>query len=774
MRKKHKRIRKCLSMVLGFIMIIALFPVNVLADSAEPFDTEVVNMELDEEETELSADPSDPDGEEKEADPSADLSDMDGEEEDTELSADLSDQAEDPELSTDLSDPDGKEEETEPSADPSELGEAEEEMDPSVYPAEPDSPAPEKDVPDPTETEETVTPLEEEESSSVAETPEAETVLFSAGSLSHKGTDYSVKVTYGPEARIPEGSSLKVFEIKEGSPEYSLYFASAAAAVKGNGEVSVAARFFDISIIDKEEHEVSPASDVSVAIYYETPENVPEGDAADVVHFDDQTGGLELMPVDASSDDMVQFNTDGFSVYGVIYTVEFHFGSYSWTIDGGQSVRLSELLAKLGITSDSNVSIADVEQVLFSDSSLISIQKTNDGDWMLESLKPFDTQETLTLVLKNGIRLDIAVTDDNNRNGGVPESTELVNFLQDVVIYGASLNGEGQYVIVEGEEYNIVLSFAEGSTYQFDNYEPLTYTMPDGLKVLREQTGSLTINIVYRNDTYQVGGSFDLKEDGTLTIEFDHEDPDFPILLVATNVSFRFSYYACFTDDEFPIEYSDTIEKDIIFDEPEPGKAYAEKTASYDETTGVFTYTVTVTADGDVQNVNVKDSIIGNALIFNKNSITVNPEGLSYEDNEAENGFDYTFASMTDGQTITITYTASVDFSMDEDNDGKITADQTKNTLTVDPDPGDPHHSEYSREITYKSITKSNGTEAGDINIDGKEYRILNWTINYNPLALVAVGGDVIKDVISTESASSAASLAKWATTPSLITLSRR
>ena len=56
--------------------------------------------------------------------------------------------------------------------------------------------------------------------------------------------------------------------------------------------------------------------------------------------------------------------------------------------------------------------------------------------------------------------------------------------------------------------------------------------------------------------------------------------------------------------------------------------------------------------------------------------------------NVGENGFGLTFDSMTEGQEITITYSANVNFLQDTDGDGKITADQTKNTVTVEPEGG--------------------------------------------------------------------------------------
>ncbi|MBQ1892062.1 MAG: hypothetical protein II164_06950, partial [Firmicutes bacterium] len=334
-------------------------------------------------------------------------------------------------------------------------------------------------------------------------------------------------------------------------------------------------------------------------------------------------------------------------------------------------------------------------------------------------------------------------------SGGVQESDDLSNFLVNAVVSGVTQDDNGAYVVEEGKDYSIILSFAESTSYQFDNDGTLTYQLPAGIKVLMEQTGPLKINIIYKGRTYQVDAAFDLNEQGLLSIAFDHDDPDYPRLEESTNVSFRFRYYAQFDGTSTHIKFSDDVERDIVFDEPEPGQVFASKSAEYDEREGVFHYTVTVTATGDVTDVNVRDVISGNALIFN-NDVEVTGNSSNYTSNSSTNGFDYTFESMAEGEEITITYSAKVDFSKDSDNDGKITADQTKNSVTVEPDPGDPHTSEYSREITYKYTVKKDGQESGTTESGDK---IIDWEIEYNPLAIVSVRGDTITDRISADSA---------------------
>ena len=59
--------------------------------------------------------------------------------------------------------------------------------------------------------------------------------------------------------------------------------------------------------------------------------------------------------------------------------------------------------------------------------------------------------------------------------------------------------------------------------------------------------------------------------------------------------------------------------------------------------------------------VRVKDVISGNVLIVN-NDVQVTGHSSSYTDHGATNGFDYTFASMQEGEEITIKYSAKIDY----------------------------------------------------------------------------------------------------------------
>ena len=89
------------------------------------------------------------------------------------------------------------------------------------------------------------------------------------------------------------------------------------------------------------------------------------------------------------------------------YTVDFHYMDIDFSIIGESTIYLSELFEILGV--DENA--ADAVKVEFSDPELIQINQ-EENDWLLTSLQPFDTEETLTVTMKDGTVYVIAVTDD--------------------------------------------------------------------------------------------------------------------------------------------------------------------------------------------------------------------------------------------------------------------------------------------------------------------------------------------------------------------------
>ncbi|MBO5567938.1 MAG: VWA domain-containing protein, partial [Clostridia bacterium] len=220
---------------------------------------------------------------------------------------------------------------------------------------------------------------------------------------------------------------------------------------------------------------------------------------AQVIHFGKQPEVLNAESIGAN----VSFETSSFSVYGVVYTVDFSYEVdgkvYRFSMPGGGFVSLTDLVEVLGIIGDTNSDenaaesaeiakenavnegaeesgvnsetntaltlgdvevsddtrkfVSDMESVEFSNPELVDISKVEayttvgqikesrgldveysaelteekiaeingtvveSGDWALISVHPFDTEETLTVTMKDGEVFTIKVTDAQYING---------------------------------------------------------------------------------------------------------------------------------------------------------------------------------------------------------------------------------------------------------------------------------------------------------------------------------------------------------------------
>ena len=265
-----------------------------------------------------------------------------------------------------------------------------------------------------------------------------------------KGHMVTITVEAPASAGIPADAVLQVSEIDEVSRAYGSYLGRVSQVV---GEQNIQlARFFDIKILSQGQ-EVQPVEPIQVKI--ELAGAPTDQDAsATVVHFADE-GGMDLV---AATEDAgtTTFDAEGFSVYGVVYTVDFHYAvngqAYDWSIPGSSYTSLRELVDTLGVADSANMSVDDfvagVESVEFSDPDLVWVGKaetdttlgglklqhnlqcepsanlTEDdiaaidaqsvaaGDWALVSLRPFTSNESLRVTMSNGEVFSIAVTDE--------------------------------------------------------------------------------------------------------------------------------------------------------------------------------------------------------------------------------------------------------------------------------------------------------------------------------------------------------------------------
>ena len=216
------------------------------------------------------------------------------------------------------------------------------------------------------------------------------TETITGGLVSADGSTYEVNVTYGSEAGIPKGSTLKLVEYAEGSLEYQQaknkvdeYREEEANAQEEEmdaaeeDEINTGFSALGISILDPDGNEIEPKGEVSVVI---TMKTLPEGFEAEdllatmeVHHLAETDGAITVEKVAApvlvgseitANDNgaAAEFVTNSFSTYTVSWgngnqnTTTLHFvdengqeltgvklTSSGTTIDG-TSINLSSLL----------------------------------------------------------------------------------------------------------------------------------------------------------------------------------------------------------------------------------------------------------------------------------------------------------------------------------------------------------------------------------------------------------------------------------------------
>jgi len=251
------------------------------------------------------------------------------------------------------------------------------------------------------------------------------------------------------------------------------------------------------------------ASDTTVDNDIDTTDTDTTDDAAQSNTGEDaepMEGETNAEATDAEAESStVGFTTDSFSVYAIVYTVDFHYDvdgqTYDYSINGGDVIGLKELLPILNVITDDETTegvdevqtfINDIEDVRFSDESRVKVARietdTTAGqlkekiknetgaepeysgelteeqiaemnakelvavDWALVSMKAFGSEESLTITMKSEESWTIRVTDARtnkvtvhfvNRNGQEIE--------------GVQYTGTNSYVTAnpDGKTYNV-------------------------------------------------------------------------------------------------------------------------------------------------------------------------------------------------------------------------------------------------------------------------------------------------------------------------------
>ena len=476
---------------------------------------------------------------------------------------------------------------------------------------------------------------EEDSSGTSAEDERKEiTDALQMKTLKASGKDYTVTLTYDESSKIPEGASLTVSEISKDSKEYQTYLEETKKAMGLKEEETLpglAARFFDIKIMVGGK-EFNPESGVSVEITYAEPLAEHSETEVNAVHFADEKAEAEMIEANTAEvqDDgkaTVEFTAESFSVYGVIYTVDFHYEingkTYEYTLPGGGFVSFYKLVEVLGISNqgtqcdsgDENATenseiqvgngenmdgntlynvveeagvedtgsysnsislnnvevseatrqfVADVASVEFSSPELVWVGKVNvdttvgglkdandlevqysaelteeqiteingttveAGDWALISVHPFDTEESLTITMKNGDQFVVKVTDENITTGDLTSGEGYIIYtVYNNKIYALREDGStGEFSSLDeldslGNEYKWRFShiYTEGIGWQADYgypyYNIRTYNddtkylnlVSDGNNLVQQEAANVFItNHPNQADAYAFGG----------------------------------------------------------------------------------------------------------------------------------------------------------------------------------------------------------------------------------------------------------------------------
>ena len=90
------------------------------------------------------------------------------------------------------------------------------------------------------------------------------------------------------------------------------------------------------------------------------------------------------------------------------YKVTFGNSEFNLSIPGGGNVLLSELLSELGI----NITLNEIAEIQISNNEVLKANRvTNSNDYVIESLKSFNTIEMITIYLNDGSEIKINVVD---------------------------------------------------------------------------------------------------------------------------------------------------------------------------------------------------------------------------------------------------------------------------------------------------------------------------------------------------------------------------
>ncbi len=488
---------------------------------------------------------------------------------------------------------------------------------------------------------------EEEESEKDAE----KTVLYPAQGFEASANGIHVTVT-ADEGAFPADAGMVLYSVTDSE--------LLEKAIEVSGTENAEAKAVDISFVDADGREIEPEKAIRVTL--QADELAATNDVT-VVHFDEsndvsiieQTAVQYLSEDEQPTADEVVFDSDTFSTYAIVYTVDFNYGEYQISIPGGSSIYLSELLEQLHIYKEdqSLVTIDDIRDVQFTDETLVVITQPDD-DWILTSLQPFLSDEKLTLILRNGSVITIDVSDAQM----VVTGTKLT---VNGTTYDLSTTSSLEIKETDSLEFLLNYEVPGGSLSAEDNI--VEYPLPTGIKIREAITDR---NITHGNE---VVGTYSIDTNGIITFVYndDYVTKNANGSKITADLSFSASVDASNIPDggTVKISFSENLEVDVKVEKAEVGDLSVYKQAdSNNFNDGYILYRINVTSTaGTSSEVNLTDVITNSGLnITSLSDFTIEPGNDSIKPTwNGTSGFGITLPQMDANSHYTITYRVNYD-----------------------------------------------------------------------------------------------------------------
>ena len=493
--------------------------------------------------------------------------------------------------------------------------------------------------------------------------------------------------SFAADTAVPAGTVLVSAPADEDA-----HVTAAAKAILGD-EAQVA--FYDWSLVAPNGDKVQTGADITVNTDIALPENT---EVTNLVVFHVQADGTVSSPIKA--DYVVEngrivkvaLHADGFSTYGVAYTVEFHYGDEEVVLEGGSQILLSDLLARLGF-EDTDVS--KIESVAFSDPDLVKVEEVSgvvlvngvevdagERDFLITSERPFTTNEMLVISYFNDEEIQIDVTDD--QSDGVWDLTNGENTLSIHVSADSSVTQTEQE---RDASFRATLTYTlkEDVVKAIDDYDKpftLVYDLSstvEGSSPLESATAKGTISIGTRKiGNYRTVGNKVYLE-FTDPSYFDGRTSFTGFFQVTLNTSEtelgsrdEYTYEFPGTSDTIPIHYKQTVEE---------GSKSVNKTGPDGNGNYTLHYTANINVNSDLDSMTFND-VLGGLQTLDTSSVKIGGQPVTVS--QTGNGFNFDVATALGTTGVAKgSYQVTYDTKVTAEQLEAMTADKTTETNTA-------------------------------------------------------------------------------------------